>query len=114
MLNLFWLSKNITIAPIAHVFCDNQYSIKACLQLCHAHIKHTLVVQKILQIKKRLSDRLTIQFRWIPSHTDNIRHGQVDTKARNCILNQFTQLVGIPSLLYTHTDASASGGIRSH
>ena len=114
LLNLYWLSTNIATVPIAHIFCDNQYAIKACLQLCHAHTKHILVIQKILQIKQCLSDRVAIQFHWIPSHTNNIRHSQVDTKARNCILDQFTQLVDVPSLLYMHTDASASGGILSH
>ena len=114
LLNLYWLLDNKPQSRAAHILCDNQYAIKACLQMNFPHIKHILIVQKILQICKLLEDHIHIQFHWIPSHTDNISHAQVDNDARHCITNPYGPVQPISYLLYSHTDASASGGSTSH
>ena len=114
LLNLYWLLENQPNTRVAHIICDNQYAIKACLQLNYPHIKHVLIVQKILQIQRSLCDNIEIQFHWIPSHTDNITHTHVDTNARRCITESHSHLITVSSLLCKHTDALASGGILSH
>ena len=114
LLNLHWLYEHPNITSTAHILCDNQYAIKACLELHYPHIKHILIVQKILQLYKALNRQIKINFHWIPSHTDNATHARVDKDARECINKPYTALSTITALLCKHTDALASGEILSH
>ena len=114
LLNLHWLYEHPHISHTAHIFCDNQYAIKTCLQLHYPHIKHILIAQKILQLHNLLSQQIKINFHWIPSHTDNITHARVDKDARECVTKPYTPLTTVTALLSQHTDALASGEILSH
>ena len=112
MLNLTWLLQYPTLIPSVHIMCDNQYAVKACLKLCNPHPNHIHFYSLIHRTIKHLSAVTKIFFHWIPGHTNNKFHSQVDHLACNCLYHSNTFTLTLSQLLKNHTDAMASGRVN--
>ena len=112
ILNLIWLLQCSNPPPSVHIMCDNQYAIKGCLRHCKIHPLHLTLFHSIYQSVKHLLHRTQIHFHWIPGHTNNKFHSQVDRLASQCLRNNTTFTLTLHELLNNHTDAMASGGVH--
>ena len=90
--------------------CDNQYTIKVCLKLIKPHPCHVPLFHAIDRTLTYLKNSTTIHFHWIPRHTDNKFHQQVDRVATRSLQQQTSYTLTIHQLLQNNTDAMASGG----
>ena len=112
LINLTWLLRCKHPPRSAHVMCDNQYAIKACLKLCKPHPDHVPLLHAIEKTVDHLTDITKIIFHWIPGHTNNSFHSQVDRLATNCLQHSHAAPVSLSQLIQHNTDAFASGGAR--
>ena len=113
VMNLTWLLQCSEPLPSVHIMCDNQYSIKICLKQCQSHPLHMPLVAAIHRTVQTLKPVTTIHFHWIPGHTDNKFHCQVDTAASQALQLYSTHTLTLHKLLHNITDALASGGVHN-
>ena len=75
--NLTWLSHSDNSSASVHIMCDNQYAIKACCKHQKPHPCHITLLHAIHQTVASLPN-ITVHFHWIPGHTNNKFHCQID------------------------------------
>ena len=109
ILSLTWLLQCTNPPSSVHIMCDNQYAIKSCLKLCNPHHSHVPFYSAIHRTIKHLSNTTQISFHWIPGHTNNKFHSQVDRLASNCLHRHNAPTLTLCELLENYTDAMASG-----
>ena len=105
--SLLWLHyTQPQLSSSIHILADNQYAINACQSLCRVNPKHVSLVTTIRQSLHSLQRHYTIQFHWIPSHTDNPLHSHADALAndaafstRSCIdpYRQIAMFTDVPT-----------------
>ena len=83
--------------------CDNQYTIKACLKLIRPHPCHIPLFHAIDQTLTYLKNVTTIHFHWIPGHTNNKLHQQVDRIATRSLQQHTSHTLTIHQLLQNNT-----------
>lgn len=110
IMNLTWVVQCSTHLPSIHIMCDNQYAVKACLKLYKPNLVHVPFIAAIHRTIRYLEPTTKIHFHWIPGHTNNKFHCQVDHAATQALQRHSNYTITVNKLLQNNTDALASGG----